>query len=111
MSNIQASNNIAQVKPEEVQRFVDLFCQDVVNVVNGKLDFQTNFNCKVVDVSFSSANVDTAVTHNLGRMSTNFIVISKNVSADIYNGTNAGNTNTMYLRSTVVPVTVTLVVL
>lgn len=111
MSNIQASSGIAQVLPEEVPRFVDLFCQDVTNVVNGNLDFQTNFNCKIVAVTFSSANIDTPVVHNLGRVSTTFLVTSKNVSADIYNGTNSGTTTTMYLRSSVAPVTVTLVVL
>ncbi len=110
MSKIQASGDIDQVKPEDVQRYVDIFAQDVLRVVNGGLDFATNFNCKVMSVSLSNANADTAVAHNLGRVTSTYLIISKSVSSDIYNGS-AGTSSTLYLKATVVPVTVTVVVL
>lgn len=109
MSKITASADIQQVKPEEVQKYVDLFCQDVTEVVNGKLDFVNNFASKVITASFTQANTDTVVTHNLGRATSNFLVASKSASCDIYNGSSQ-STNSFKLKSTVVPVTVTLVV-
>ncbi len=108
MSKITASTDIQQVKPEDVQRYVDIFCQDVAKTINGNLDFSTNFNCKVLTASFSSANTDTVISHNLGRVTSNFIVVSKSVSCDIYNS--SATSSSITLKSTVAPATVTLVV-
>lgn len=110
MSRITASSDIQQVKPEEVQKYVDIFCQDVIEVVNGKLDFQTNFNSNVVIQTFSTANTDTTIGHNLGRVPTGFLVASKSVSSDIYNGSLSWTASTIILKASVAPVTVTLVV-
>lgn len=110
MSRITASSDIQQVKPEEVQKYVDLFCQNVAEVVNGQLDFQTNFNSSVVSRSFSSANTDTVISHNLGRVPTGYLVASKSVSSDIYDGSSSASSSTITLKASVAPVTVTLVV-
>lgn len=108
MSKITASSDIQQVKPEDVQKYVDIFCQDVVHTVNGNLDFTNNFACKVLSASFTAANADTVISHNLGRVTSNFIVVAKNVSCDIYNS--SATSSSITLKSTVAPATVTLVV-
>jgi hypothetical protein len=100
MSKIQASPDIAQVKPEEVQRFVDLFCNDVTQTVNGNLDFSTNFNCRVVTATFGAANTDTAVSHTLGRAVAGYFPVSKSVAMDVYSGSKASTTSIIYLKST-----------
>lgn len=110
MSRITASSDIQQVKPEEVQKYVDIFCQNVVEVVNGKLDFQTNFNSQVLSQSFSAADTDTTIGHNLGRVPFGYLVASKTVSSDIYNGSVSATASTITLKASVAPVTVTLVV-
>lgn len=109
MSRITASTSIREVKPEEVPRFVDIFCQNVVTVVNGGLDFATNFNCKVVSVVFTAANTDTTVVHNLGRVASKYFPISKTVATDVYDGSVPSSSSAIILRATV-PSTVTLVV-
>lgn len=98
MSSITASPNIQQVKPEQVQEYVDKFCNNVVEVVNGGLDFG-NFNGKSMSVTFSSANVDTAVPHNLGRVVGSYLVLSCSAAMQIYNGTAQSTGAILYLRS------------
>ncbi len=109
MSKITASADIQQVKPEEVQRFVDLFCQDTLDTVNGKLDFATNFACKIIDVSFTAANTDTSVNHGLGRVASKYFPISKSAACDVYAGTAQSTSSTLILKGTAIA-TVTLVV-
>lgn len=100
MSKITASPDIQQVPPEQAQRFIDLFCQDVIDKVNGKLDFATNFNCKVLTVKFTAANTDAAVQHNLGRVASNYILAGQTVAMQVYNGASTNTSTTLYLRST-----------
>lgn len=102
MSKIQASGGIAQVKPEDVPRFVDIFCQEVLRVVNGGLDFSTNFDCKIVSATFTVANSDLAVAHGLGRVAGGYFPINKSAAMDIYTGSGQGTASTIYLRSSAV---------
>lgn len=99
MSQIQASTSIQQVKPDEVPRFVDIFFQEVIRVVNGGLDFQTNFNCKLLIAAFPAANTQVAVSHGLGRNPAGYIVTSISANIVIFNGSTPSNASTLYLQS------------
>ncbi len=99
MSKVQASTSVSNVKPDEVARFTDLCLADIVNIVNGNLDFGSNINCKLLSVTFSAANVNTAVTHNLGRAPAGYIVTKSSASANVFDGTVASNSNTLYLQA------------
>lgn len=109
MSKITASAEIDQVKAEDVQRFTDIFCHDVADTVNGKLDFENNFDCKVIDVSFLAANTDTSVSHGLGRVPSRYFPISKSAACDVYAGTAPSTSSTLILKGSAIA-TVTLVV-
>lgn len=100
MSKVTASTDIDQVKPEEAQRFIDIALQDIVQRINGDLDFQTNFNCAIVSVNFTAQNTDQAVSHGLGRIPTGYIPINQNVATRIFNGTTASTSGIIYLQST-----------
>ncbi len=109
MSSITESTDMTQVKPEELPKFVDLFFQDVVKVVNGDLDFQTNFNCKLISVTFGSANTDVSVGHGLGRVPAGYIVTGASAATSVYNGL-TGNTNSNIVLRASAPATVGLLV-
>lgn len=109
MSKITASPDVDQVKNEEFSRFCSIFNKNVQEMVNGNLDFQNNFNCKVISMSFSAINTDTAAVHNLGRVLSSYFVISKSAACDVYNGTSPATANLIYLKGTAVA-NVTLVV-
>lgn len=100
MSNITASPNISQVEEKELPKFLELFCSDVTDTVNGGLDFQTNFNCKLVSVTFSATNTDTAVAHGLGRAPAGAIRYGGSAAGQVYDGSVAPSANLIYLKCT-----------
>ncbi len=99
MSKIQASTDMSNVKPEELAKFVDLFFQDVDRVVNGDLDFQTNFNCQILSITFSAVNTDTTLFHNLKRVPAGYIVISASAATSVYNGSMGNTSSSLFLRA------------
>ena len=105
---ITESTQIDNVPAEELGQFVEKLLDNVVQVVNGNLDFQTNFNCKIVNYTFAAANTQYTVPHGLGRATNNFLVIYNNTGGIVYNGTQSV-LNGLNLIATAVG-TVTLVV-
>ncbi len=99
MSNITASSDMTQCKPEELAKFLDLFCQDVVSVVNGKLDFSTNFNSKLISITFGAANVNTSANHGLGRVPSGYIVTSATAATSVYNGSMPNTSSSINLMA------------
>lgn len=109
MSKITASSDIQQVKPEDVARYTDLFCQDVTEVVNGKLSFADNFDGKSQSVTFSLTATDMAIQHGLGRVPTGYIITSATAAMKVYSGNLVATSDAIYLRSDAVG-TVTLLI-
>ncbi len=99
MSNITASTDMTQCRPEELAKFLDLFCQDVVNTVNGKLDFATNLNTKLISITFGAANTNTAVAHGLGRVPSGYIVTSASAATSVYTGSVPTSTSLLNLMA------------
>lgn len=111
-SQITATTNIDQVKPEVLQRYVELFCQDVVRVtndiikiINGGLDLRANFSetTKIVNVNFTAADSEVAISHGLGKTPRGYWVTSFGTltgAASVYNGTSGWTPDTIYLKCT-----------
>lgn len=99
MSLIKASANFEKVKDEELARFVEIYCDDVTAVVNGGLDFQTNFNAKIVSAVFSSANTTVGVSHGLGRVPSGYIVVGLSAAMTVFNGSGSNTTSVIYLQA------------
>ena len=100
MSQIQASTSFHDNAKtlEELARFIDIFGQDVVRVVNGKLD-PSNWNGKLVSVTFTASATDTVVTHGLGRVVSKYVVTNKSAPIDVYDGSTPGTSQVLYLRA------------
>lgn len=99
MSSITASSDIDRVKPEDLPRWTSICLENIISTVNGKLDFQTNFNQKTVSVSFSAADTDTAVSHGLGRAVTGYILVGASAAMSLYDGSSGGTDQVLYLKS------------
>ncbi len=109
MSRITSSTDMTQCKPEELAKFIDIFCQNVENVVNGRLDFQTNLDCKLISITFSAANVSASVSHGLGRVPVGYIVTSASAATSVYKSTATNTTLVLNLMASA-PATVGLLV-
>ncbi len=96
MSKITASTDLSQVTPQDLPRFADIFAKDVAQVINGNLDFTTNFVCAFVNITFGVIDTNTAVSHPLGFVPNGYIRVSGTANSVIYDGTLA-NTNTQLI--------------
>lgn len=99
MSKLTASVDFDRVKPEELAKFLAKFGDQLLQLINGNLDFATNFNCKILSVTFSAANANVATPHGLGRVPAGYFVISKSASMIVYDGTSANTLQTLNLRA------------
>lgn len=98
---INASTAIAQVKPEEVQRFVDIALSQIVQAINGRLTLLDNFDSQILTVTIPTANVDVAVSHGLGRVPQYYVCLGSLAATTLYDGSSANTASTLYLRATV----------
>lgn len=102
MSRITASADIDQVKPDEVARFTDLFCQNVVSVLNGGLDFASNFNAQTLTLTFPAANVNTTFNHGLKRIPIGYISTGRTSALIVYDGALAHTASVLNLQASAV---------
>lgn len=109
MARVTASTDIDQLKPEEVQKFVDLALQDIVTQVNGELTIGENIKARLVSVTFSAANTDVQVSHTLGKIAQGYLVYSSSAATSIYNGSSGSTASAIFLRASA-PATVGLVI-
>ena len=98
MSNITASPTFSTIPQSQLPQYLDKFAKDVVNTVNGNLDF-SNFNFRLMTVNFSTANVSQVFTHSLGRVPVGYIPYGFTFSGYVYDGTSKNTATQIYLRS------------
>lgn len=98
MSVVTQSPDVSQLSPTDLPRFLALILKNIVKVVNGNLDFQTNFNCVLVNITFSAVDTDTQVTHNLGRIPVGRIVYAQSMKNVVYDGSKKSTPSSMFLR-------------
>jgi hypothetical protein len=109
MPKIQGFVDLGQIKtPDEFIRHGSQAIQSTVDVVNGKLEFDSNLNTKTITVTFAQANTDTPVTHNLGRVPGGYLPGKRSVNCSVFDGTKQDTTTVSYLQCSQ-PATVTLI--
>jgi len=75
------------------------------------LIFQDNFDCNIQTVTLSAVvGTELEITHNLRKIPTGYMVVSKDKTGDIYNGSSAWTATTLYLKSSVSSPTITVLV-
>lgn len=112
MGRVIASTNIDESKDvKELASKTEIIANDVVNQVNGNLEFDKNIFSQTVSVAFpATANTEYAISHSLGVIPAGYIVCKKSVAADIYDGSTAFDKKKIYLKCTVASATVTLII-
>jgi len=92
-----------QTTVETLGRQTQLLANNLDDLLNSGLTFKDNFRNQIIGVTFSAANTDTQINHNLGIVPTGYLVIGKTVSLDVYNGsTNVFTKQFLTLKSSVI---------
>lgn len=71
------------------------------DILNGHIGFIDNCNTAIMKINFVSANTTQAFTHGLNRIPNGYILVGAGAATQIYDGTQANTTQTLYLQSTV----------
>lgn len=98
MSKITAAPDVSNVKADELQRFVSIWIKNAHDIINGGLDLG-NFRAQTLSVTFTAANTDTTVSHNLGRVPVGYLVTSSNAAIVVYDGSVTNTESALYLRA------------
>ena len=99
MSKVSQYGDISNVKTlEDLITFAARAIDDLVTTINGKLDFQNNINCQLANVSFTAVNGEVAISHNLKRVPTGFLVYSVSTATVPQTGVTPWTSSAVYLR-------------
>ncbi len=99
IKTIQDTSNVQSW--EELRRFSSQSINDLVTVINGKIDLVDNCSTTLASVQFTKPNIEVEVKHSLGKIPSGYIVAGKSASFDIYNGSSPNTDSTIYVKGTV----------
>lgn len=110
----QIRTRIKTVKPENVfeeslEEELRSFSIELSKILNKGLDFTDNFNMHIQSVTTDAVvGTETAISHNLKRVPSDFIVGSQDKAGTIYKGASAWTATTIYIRGSVASITAKL---
>ena len=93
------STDIDHVEPEEAPRYTQRALDNIESILNNGILFSDNFNAKLLTVTFSTANVDVATIHGLGRVPGGYLQVGSNAASIAYDGASANSSSLLYLRA------------
>lgn len=73
---------------------------DVVDALNGKVDFQSNIQNQMVNVNFTAINTDLAINHTLGYVPTGYMRHGGTNTGNLIDGKTPWTKTTIYLQAT-----------
>lgn len=91
----------------EFMKYCSQLIGNMVDIINGRLSFGDNVQSQEIEVSFTTANTDIAITHKLNKTGVKYWPVVKSKACDVFTGSRAQTNNTIYLQCTQVA-TVTL---
>lgn len=103
MGRVQSSTRVAGLNNiNDLSKFVEICLDDIVNQLNGNVEFLKNMKLKTLSVAFTSANSDTTAIHGLGFVPNGYITYGLTASMTVYDGSAAWTSSTITLRSSAV---------
>lgn len=100
MPIIKTKSDLGNIKTlEDIVRFVAIFAKDIVDNINGRLEFDTNLKSDTVEVTFSTANAEKEISHGLGKVPTGYLVKRASAACSIYDGDTKNSATKIYLKS------------
>ncbi len=96
---ITESPDVDRVKPEEMPKFISRFLTQVTEAFNNKLSLSDSFDGKFLKDTFTTANVEVASIHGLGRVPIGYIVVGSTAATQVYDGASANTAQLLYLRA------------
>lgn len=101
MGQINGHTDLSNIKDTtDFIRFASALISNICDVVNGNVQFDSNFKSQTVSVTFPAGATDVSVQHNLNKTGVNYLAARKSAPCDVYTGSGAATNNTVVLRGT-----------
>lgn len=71
---------------EEVVRELQVFSENVSEILNSGIRFADNHNGQILTCEFTDPDTDTTFTHSLNFVPTGYLVFTRSVAMIVYNG-------------------------
>lgn len=88
--------------PADFNVYVSKFVGEVITALNNGLLIQDNMSFKTISVTFTVANQEVKIDHNLGRTPLGYVSIGQSAALTVYDGTTETTSQSIYLRSSAV---------
>lgn len=106
MSKVRALSDLGKITdPMQFIRMGAIAIRDIVDVVNGKVEFDVNIACVTVEATFTTANQEVLIPHALGRVPKGYEITKTTAATILYDGTRDPGTQNITLRASL-PATV-----
>lgn len=99
MANIVPQYDLGSIKDNDAfMRFCSIVVKQILDSVNGKLDFG-NLRTQLVPVHFPNSGVNVKVSHNLNKVGVNFILVNSNLPVNVARGGGPVTNDFLWLQS------------
>lgn len=99
MGQLKQVYNITTIDAKDVQKFVGLMMENIVQVLNGNLEFISNIKSSIISATFNATNTETQFSHTLGKVPIGYIVLSSTAAMSVYSGTTPFTNGLIFLKS------------
>lgn len=101
MSKLKYQPDLSNIKTlEDVVKFYSQAINQVHDILDGRVELDTNIDSQTVTYFFAQANTSYMITHKLNRLGLKFIVADKSISCDVTHDATRDNISQICLSCT-----------
>ncbi len=99
MAKINLADVSKVVELNELARFSTSNFRQIMEAINGNIQFDANISAVIVETAVTSANVEFGLNHNLGRIPIGYILVKSSAVAVLYDGPSANTGTRIFLKA------------
>jgi len=101
MSRMTIQTDLGRIKDlDTLIKYTAQCIQQLNNIVNGNIEFDSNIMSQTISIKFTTANQDTMFIHSLNRKNLKYMVVDKTISCDVYHNSSKDNATQICLACT-----------
>lgn len=101
MSRMTIQTDLGRIKDlDTLIKYTSQCIQQLNNIVNGNIEFDSNIMSQTMSIKFTTANLDTMFTHTLNRKNLKYMIVDKTIACDVYHTASKDNASQICLACT-----------
>lgn len=100
MPKIKVPHDLTNLNDDkEFRRYSSIVIGEIVELLNGGMLPQDNFNTQLISCTFMALNTETSFNHGLNRVPSGYMVFGSTKAMNLFDGTTDNNNTKIYLQS------------